>query len=321
MSRPLSQIRKMLLLVPAAWKTRPDGLPLERAVKVTGARSVREVEQLVEAIGRLDLAPSMPDDCLWVSIENGRVHVDSVLRFVEPLPLSLREGAALLAALRPFERGGGATVASAIRKLRRAVPEPLRATADELARGTDFPVGPPGPAAEALERAIDGRREAEIDYRAEVTGTAAARVVEPRVVFHQDGHWYLAAWNVAKAAEHLFRLDRIASVRVGERVFGEHKGPPLERYRRRHLYLESGAEREVKVRFRGAAAGAAREQWPERTVRNGDGTVTVTARLTPGNFLLGWVLGYGGDAEIEEPADAREMLRARVDELAALYGA
>jgi proteasome accessory factor C len=245
--------------------------------------------------------------------------VDSVLRFLEPLPLSLREGAALVAALRPFERGGGATVAAAIRKLRRAVPDPLRATADELARGTDFPVGPPGPAAEALERAIDGRLEAEIDYRAEVTGTAAVRVVEPRAVFHQDGHWYLAAWNVAKAEEHLFRLDRIASVRVGARVFGEHKGPPLDRYRRRHLYLDSGAEREVKVRFRGASADAALEQWPERSTRNGDGTVTVAARVTPGNFLLGWVLGHGGEAEIEEPADARAMLRDRVEALAALY--
>jgi proteasome accessory factor C len=318
---PLAQLRKMLLLVPAAWRAGPAGLPLERAVKVTGARSVREIEEIIAAIGYLELGPSMPDDCLNVSIENGRVHVDSVLRFVQPLPLSLREGAALVAALRPFEKGGGPPVSSAIRKLRRAVPDPLRATADDLARGTDFPVGPPGPAAAELERAIDGRLEAELDYRAEVSGSEAVRTVEPRAIFHQEGHWYLAAWNVAKAEEHLFRLDRVVAVRVGTRVFGEHKGPPLERYRRRHLYLESGAEREVRVRFRGASADAACEQWPDRSVRNADGTVTVTARLTPGNFLLGWVLGHGGDAEVEEPADAREMLRARVEALSALYGA
>ncbi len=319
MSRPLAQLRKMLLLVPAAWRAGPAGLPLERAVKVTGARSAREIEELVAAIGYLDLGPSMPGDCLDVSIENGRVHVDGVLRFVQPLPLSLREGAALVAALRPFERGGGPAVASAIRKLRRAVPEPLRETADDLARGTDFPVGPPGPSAEALERAIEGRLEVEIDYRAEVTGSEAPRTVEPRAVFHQEGHWYLAAWNVAKGEEHLFRLDRISAVRTGTRVFGEHKGPPLERYRRRHLYLDSGSEREVRVRFRGPSADAAAEQWPARSVRNPDGTVTVSARVTPGNFLLGWVLGHGGDAEVEDPADARAMLRTRVDALAALY--
>jgi proteasome accessory factor C len=309
----------MLLLIPAAWKAGPAGLPLDKAVKVSGARGKKEIEEIVTAIGYLEMGPSMPDDFLSVTIENDRVHVDSVLRFLDPLPFSLREGAALVAALRPFEKGGGPTVASAIRKLRRAVPDPLRATADELARATDFPVGPPGPWAQKLSEAIDARLEAEIEYRAEVTGTAGRRTVEPRALFHQGGHWYLAAWNVAKGEEHLFRLDRIASVTVGNRVFGEHKGPPLDRYRRRHLYFESGAERQVTVLFRGPAADQALEQWPGRSTRHPDGAVSLGARVTPGNFLLGWVLGYGGEAEIESPADARDMLRARVDELSRLY--
>ena len=319
MSKPLSQLRKMLLLLPAAWKAGPDGLPLEKAVKITGARSAREIDDIVTSMGFLELGPSMPDDFLSVSIENGRVHVDSVLRFLEPLPLSLREGAALVAALRPFEKDGGPTVAAAVRKLRRAVPDPLRGTADELARATDFPAGPPGPWAEALGEAILGRREAVLEYRAEATGTASPRTVEPRALFHQDGHWYLAAWNVARGEEHLYRLDRIAGVAVGTRVFGEHKGPPLDRYRRRHLYFESGAEREVRVRLRGGAADQALEQWPDRTARQPDGTVVLTTRVTPGNFLLGWVLGLGGEAEIEAPADARDLLRARVEELARRY--
>lgn len=319
MSRPVDQLRKMLLLVPAAWKAGPAGLPVDRAVKVTGARDARELERIVDAVGRLDLGPSMPDDFLWVTIENGRVVVDGVMRFVDPLPFSLREGAALVAALRPFERDGGRTVASAIRKLRRAVPDPLRATADALARATDFPVGPPGPWAAPLQEAIDRRRETVIDYRAEVTGTAAPRTVEPRAVFHGDGHWYLAAWNVDRGEEHLYRLDRIASVQVGTRTFGEHRGPPLDRYRRRHLYFESGAEQDVRVRFGGAAAEPALEQWPSRSTRNPDGSVTVSARLTPGNFLLGWVLGHGGDAEVVEPPEARRQLRERVEALASMY--
>jgi len=318
-TKPLSQLRKMLLLLPAAWKAGPAGLPVEKAVKATGARGRREIEEIVSAFGFLELGPSMPDDFLSVSIEGDRVHVDSVLRFLDPLPFSLREGAALVAALRPFEKDGGRTVAAAIRKLRRAVPDPLRTTADELARATDFPVGPPGPFADELSRAIEGRLEVVVDYRAEVTGSSAPRTLEPRALFHQDGHWYLAAWNVAKGEEHLFRLDRISAVAVGTRVFGEHRGPPLERYRRRHLYFESGAERDVALRFRGAAADQALESWPDRARRDPDGTVLLRARVTPGNFLLGWVLGHGGEAEVESPGDAREMLRTRVEELSRLY--
>jgi hypothetical protein len=44
-SGPVEQVRRLLLLIPAAWKAGPQGLPLERAVKLTGARSASELEE------------------------------------------------------------------------------------------------------------------------------------------------------------------------------------------------------------------------------------------------------------------------------------
>ena len=321
---PVTALRRMLLLIPAAWKAGPDGLPLDKAVKVTGARSTGEIEELVASVGSFELGPSMPEDFLSVSIVGDRVVVDRGLHLVSPPALSLREGAALTAALRPFadgrgKAGGGKAVAAALRKLARAVPEPIRQTADQLSRTMDFQIDPPGTWADSLAEAIDRRLEVTIEYRAENVGTAGQRTLEPRVMFHQDGHWYLAAWNVEKGEEHLYRLDRITSVVLGTRVFGEHKGPPLERYRTKHLYFQSGGEREVKVRFTGPSAAQVLEQWPEQASRNEDGSATVTARITPGNYLYGWVLGYGGQAEIEAPAEARGALADRVEELKKLY--
>jgi len=319
-SGPVERVGKMLLLIPAAWKAGPQGLPLDIAVKVTGARSAAEIEELVAAAGTFELGPSMPEDFLSVCIENGRVIVDRALRFVAPPPLSFREGAALMAALRPFETDGGRPVAAALRKLRRAVPEPFRKRAGELARSVDFQVAPPGPWADALAQAIERRLEVTVEYRAVASGAVGRRTLEPRHAFHQGGHWYLAAWDVEKRAEHLYRLDRIVSVAAGTRGFGEHKGPPLERYRTRHLYFQSGGEREVKVRFTGSAAVSVRELWSSWAASHPGGGVTVTARVTPGNYLVGWVLGYGGLAWIESPAEARALLAARVAELAKLYG-
>jgi proteasome accessory factor C len=321
---PVAALRRMLLLIPAAWKAGPEGLPLEKAVKLTGARNAKELQELVTSVGALDLGPSMPEDFLAVSIVGDRVVVDRGLHLVSPPALSLREGAALAAALRPFadgrsKTGGGKAVAAALRKLARAVPEPIRQKADRLSRAMDFQIDPPGIWADSLAEAIERRLEVAIEYRAENVGTAGQRTLEPRVMFHQDGHWYLAAWNVEKGEEHLFRFDRIASVVIGTRVFGEHKGPPLERYRTRHLYFQSGGEREVKVRFTGPSAAQVVEQWPEQASRNEDGSVTISARITPGNYLYGWVLGYGGQAEIESPAEARSALASRVDELKKLY--
>jgi hypothetical protein len=62
----------MLLLVPAAWKAGPKGLPLEKAVKVTGARSVKELEDLVTSAGAFAQGPSLPEEFFAVSIEEGR---------------------------------------------------------------------------------------------------------------------------------------------------------------------------------------------------------------------------------------------------------
>jgi proteasome accessory factor C len=318
---PVGQVRKMLLLVPEAWRAGTKGLPLERAVRVTGARSAKEIEEIVGALGQMEFGPSLPEAALLVSIEDGRVFVDRAMHLSTPPPLSLREGAALLAALRPFERNAGRSVASAVRKLKRAVPEPFRKTAEALSRAMDYPVDPPGEWAESLVRAVEHRLEIAVDYRSEAAGALARRTLEPRALFHKDGHWYLAAWNVAKGEEHLYRLDRIAAVALGTRFFGEHKGPPIDRLRARHLYFQSGGERDVTVRFSGEGAALAMEQWPERSTRDADGSVTVRARLSPGNYLLGWVLGYGGQAEVAGPPDVREQLRARVAELETVYAA
>jgi proteasome accessory factor C len=316
---PVGQVRKMLLLVPEAWRAGTKGLPLEKAVRVTGARNVKEIEQIVGALGQMEFGPSLPDAVLLVSIEDGRVFADRAMHLSTPPPLSLREGAALLAAIRPFEKNAGKAVASAARKLKGAVPEPFRGTVEALARAMDYPVDPPGEWADALNRAIEDRLEIAVDYRAEASGTVARRTLEPRAVFHGDGHWYLAAWNVAKGEEHLYRLDRIAAIALGTRFFGDHKGPPLDRFRSRHLYFQSGGERDVSVRFTDEGAALALEQWPERSTRDPDGSVTVKARLSPGNYLLGWVLGHGGQAEVAGPPDVRELLRGRVAELSALY--
>ncbi len=201
MSGPVALVRRMLLLIPAAWKAGPEGLALDRAVKLTGARSDRELEELVTAVGAFELGPSMPEDFLAVSVVNGRVVVDRALHLVTPPSFSLREGAALVAALRPFEDGGGKAVASSLRKLRKAVPEPFRKQADDLARAMDFQVNPPGEWADTLAEAIDRRLELAVEYRAEGTGTAGRRTLEPRAVFHQDGHWYSppGTWRRARS--------------------------------------------------------------------------------------------------------------------------
>jgi proteasome accessory factor C len=317
----LSRIRRLLLLLPAAARAARNsrGVPLPEAARITGARSTRQVIEDVDAVASLWVDPGESEDLIHLYVEDGEVHVLYSGPFGKPPALSLAEGAVLLAALSPFEKDAGKPAREAARKLRKAIPEPLRPEADRLAAGIDVSSEPPGPWAGALREAIGKRVETTLEYRAIADAEAEKRVVEPRLLFQRDGRWYLAAWNIAKNAEHLFRLDRIVTVELGTRLFGEHKGPPVARYAKRNLYFDSGAERDVTLRFCGNTARLARERYGTRARTNADGTVSATLKVTPGNYLLGVVLGYGGEATIEGPADVVAALRHRVEELQRRY--
>jgi proteasome accessory factor C len=318
----LSRTRRLLLLVHEASKLMPrgKGVPLARAVEVTGAKDEAELRADVAALEGLSQSALDPEELIDLTIEDGEVFITYAPHIDRPPPFSVAEAAVLRSALAPLADGGGKPVRELIRKLRKAVPEPLRKEADRLARGLDLALTPPGPWAASLREAIDRRLETVLEYSA-VGDTAGAqrRVVEPRLLFNRDGRWYLAAYNLDKREEHLFRLDRIASVEVGTRVFGAHQGPPVARYGGKHLFFESGAEREVILRFRGASARLARARHGKKATNQADGSVTVPIRLTPGNYLYGVVLGYGGEAMVAGPPDVAESFRARVKALRELY--
>jgi proteasome accessory factor C len=318
MNASLKRLRRLLLLIPAAARAARAGrgLPLARAAEVCGA-SEAEIRADVAAIGSLWAEPTGAEDTIDVYLEDGEVHVTYFQTFEAPPAFSVAEGAVLIAALEPFEKDGGKPVKEALRKLRRAVPELLRPEVDRLARGLDLGGTPPEPWAASLQQAIAQRLEVTIDYKAVADAAISRRVLEPRLLFHRDGEWYLAAWNVEKKDEHLYRLDRIEQVVLGTRVFGEHQGPPIARYRKRNLYFESGAEREVTLRYTGLSATVRAARGDGKAAA--DGSVTVATKVTPGPFLTSYVLGHGGEAEVLAPADAAEGVRAAARRLLELY--
>lgn len=316
----LRRLRRLLLLLVATARAEltGKGVPLARAVALTGSRGEAELMADIRAARGLWKDPSAGDDVVDLYVEDGEVHLTYAQAFGTPPALSLAEGAALLSALGPVRANSGRALKTAVGKIRKAIPDELRSEAESLAHGLDLEPAPAGPWAGALREAIASRLETTLEYRSVGDDAVAKRTVEPRLLFHRDGVWYLAAWNVQKGEEHLYRADRIATVEVGTRIFGDHKGPDPVRYRTRRLFFQSGAEREVKVRFAPAIARLIRTQWSKVT-GNDDGSVTVSLTVTPGNYLYGWVLGHGGDAEVESPPDIREQFRVRVEELKELY--
>jgi proteasome accessory factor C len=318
----VKRLRKLLLLLPALGKAalKNKGVTIEKALEITGARTEKELREGIDALKELWTAPDEGDGELPIDLqeEDGELSLTYTEAFGTLTAFSLAEGSVLLAALAPFEKDGAKPVTRALDKLRRAIPEILREEARALSRGLDVAIAAPEPWAGVLSEAIAKRLETVLEYRAVADDTVAPRTVEPRLLFQRDGQWYLAAWNVEKAEEHLYRLDRIAAVVPGTRVFDEHKGPATTRYSK-NLFFESGRERDVTIRYAGVAARHARRRSGAPPLEEQGGTVTVTSRANPGNYLFGAVLGAGGEAAVAGPADVVAAFEARLSELERLY--
>ena len=313
------RLRRLLVLIPAARAAGHRGLEVDKALAITGARSLAELQDDVAAVDEVAVGTDADADHLLLEVSQGRVRVDVDMGFGRPPPLSLGEGAALLSTLRPFLRKAGRAVEKAAARIRKAVPDHLRAEVERLAATTDLALPPPGEWADTLEEAIARRVEVTLEYRAAADGAFSRKAVEPRALFPREGHWYLVAWSLAHRAEHLYRLDRIQSAVLGERHFEAHRGPSLDRLGGRRAYLASGEERRITLRFAPAAAHQAAERWPEQARLQPDGSALVTFEATPNEFLLGQVLGWGGQAEVVSPPELRARLLDRVVALRTRY--
>ena len=78
----------------------------------------------------------------------------------------------------------------------------------------------------------------------------------------------------------------------------------------------------VVVRFSPeVAARVAETTWhpSQQTSLADDGWLTWTARIAGIQEIRAWVLGWGGDAEVMEPQELRERVRAELDTAAARY--
>ncbi|BDG08609.1 helix-turn-helix transcriptional regulator [Anaeromyxobacter paludicola] len=318
----LERLRRLLLLIPLARRHGEAGIPVAEALAALELESAEQLYEDIELLCGVGTPDGSPDEFVEVYVENDRIRVVLPQGLTDPPRFTAVEGAALLAALKPLAGAGIGPVESAAQKLSAAMPA-LQEDELELRllhRTTAIEVPPPPGFRELLLEAVEKRLVVEVDYFALAEGEAAHKRLEPHAVLLNGGRWYLSAWNPEKSAEHLYRLDRMSAVRVGTRCFGEHKGPPIERYDGlEHLYIPSGAERDVAVRFTGGAAPLALQTWGESAVKSDDGSVSVRVYLAGLNYIASWVLGYGGEAEVMGPAAPREALAKRVAELRGVY--
>ena len=314
----VERIRRLLFLVSYVAKQGPKGMKVERALEAAGYEDEREFFDAVRFVNLIGPPGGSPDEYIELYVEDDKVYAFLPAGFSRPPRLNLSEAASLLAAAEPLRHASGGVLASALKKLRQAVPEDCVPALEELARASSIQAPRSSKWHALIDDAIARRMEVTLEYYSPARGGAAARAVEPRALFTQSARWYLVAWSVKDGKEKLYRLDRILDAQVGSRCFGEHKGSGSGD--RTVLFSDAEMHPEVEVRFAKKLARLAQEQFGPQAHENRDGSVTVKTRMASQTYAVNWALGYGGAVRIVSPPAWQESLEKRARGLLARHG-
>ena len=154
--------------------------------------------------------------------------------------------------------------------------------------------------------AVSERRKLEFEYG------GSKRLLDPYGIAHRRGHWYLIGQTAD--GERVYRVDRMSQLEVGKGAdaFVRPKRFQVKRAMSKHPW-EAGTDETVDatVRFDPDVAWWAARHLGVDVL--GDGSLEVELPVANRDAFIGWVLGFGPDAEVVAPPELRHELLARVE--------
>lgn len=302
----------------------PDGISADRIAEQVGV-SKRTVYRDLEAMGSDAQLP------IWQ--QGGRFGLEGGA-FLPPLALTLHEAMALFLAARVMVKTSDeqdTELIGAFVKLASVLPpvlaERVQASADVFART---------PRNERFTRvfrtlteAWAGRRVVEIDYDAGIydpgRGERRARVrpylIEPSALTHA---LYLIGWDEGRKGRRTFKVERIREAALTPETFEPEPGFDLvgELSRAWDVIADQPLE-DVVVRFAATVARRVAEtRWhpSQQLEEQPDGSLLWRGRVAGSREIRIWILGWGADAEVLEPAALRDEIAAELGRAARVYG-
>jgi len=192
-------------------------------------------------------------------------------------------------------------------------------------RGILAGLGPPALAGETdpnLSRAAEAvaqERRVRFAYRTS-RGERSDRTVDAFGLAVRGGHWYLVGLDLDRGEIRSFRLSRISD---DLEIAGEGTEPPdgfrAVEHVRAGPWGQGDPETTATVAFAPDVAWwATKGVAGAETVRTReDGWVEVRLAWSPGEGLMSWILSFGPDAEVVEPAELRSEILGRLEEILA----
>jgi proteasome accessory factor B len=155
-------------------------------------------------------------------------------------------------------------------------------------------------------------------------GKATRRSADPYGFIVNAGRIYCVAYDHARRDMRTFAVDNISSASMLARTFVRPESFNVEAYAAASIsgVLHGNQTTEVRVRFapRVAKAAIAARVVAERSIEQLDGgSAEITYRVGDVDELVRWVLGWGAQAEILAPPEARTRIATLAKEIATKY--
>jgi predicted DNA-binding transcriptional regulator YafY len=170
-----------------------------------------------------------------------------------------------------------------------------------------------------VQQGVVMRRVLRMDYRGRGQETDTARDVEPLGVVFYGGAWYLVAWCRLRQDYRHFRIDRIRRLELTPLVFPARQDFSLAK----HMQEAVNRKETIPVRVwfvRGVQERAQRDSFAtliEERQRDGGAEFSLYAWSL--EWMAGWLLSFGGDAEALAPAKLRQLVRTGAAKIAAVH--
>lgn len=166
-----------------------------------------------------------------------------------------------------------------------------------------------------LKVAILGKKVVSFEYFAS-NGKKTDRSVEPLKLLFKGYAWYVYAFCKLKNDYRIFKINRIRSLIIEDEFF--------VRNAPENIFMESNDMKttmiKVVLKIQSKFAFRAFDELGYGTiVQNSDGNYIVEIELPDEEWLYGYILSFGGEAEVVEPKYIREGVKSRLEECLKKY--
>ncbi len=311
-SRVSERLNRMLLMVPfLARREGADVGELCLEFEIDEATLMQDLDTL-QMCGVPDYSPA---DLMEWSLEGGRIRMMFADYFKRPLNLTRQEALSLFVSGSALVRSGvftpGGALESALGKIEKALSEESREKLDDIIARIEVEMRAyEGNMRDIIDRGLEQGMNLEIDYWSFSRDEMTHREVEPVSLICSRGFWYLMAWCHSSEDFRLFRLDRIASVKLTDHPVSRRARGSFDVPRVVGEYRPGRKAHQVKLRFSDRRGRRITEEWPAaRIVERPDGSVLVELRTRNLEWLANYLVRFGEGVKVEGPKELATMVK------------